>query len=136
MKVVVIDGQGGKMGGMIIERVKSAGIVCELTAIGTNGIATAAMMRAGADAGATGENPIVVACRTADIIVGPIGVISADSMLGEITAAMAVAIGRSAAKKLLIPVNICNNIVVGAQRISLSGLITETVDLLSEMCGP
>lgn len=133
MNVIVIDGQGGKMGRMIIECIKSADIICELTAIGTNSIATAAMLKAGADAGATGENPVVVASRSADVIIGPVGIISADSLLGEITPAMAVAIGQSGAKKLLLPVNLCNNIIVGTQSLSMSKLIVEAVELLAEI---
>lgn len=133
MKVVVIDGQSGRMGQLFIDRARSAGISCEILAVGTNALATAAMLKAGADAGATGENPVLVACRTADIIVGPIGILSADSLLGEITPTMAVAIGQSAAKKLLLPVNQCSNIVVGTQSLSLSKLMDEAVDLLRSL---
>ena len=130
MKVVVIDGQSGRMGQLLIDRMRAAGLSCEILAVGTNALATAAMLKAGADAGATGENPVLVACRTADIIAGPIGILSADSLLGEITPAMAVAIGQSQAKKVLLPVNQCSNIVVGTQSLSLSKLMDEAVDLL------
>ena len=133
MKVVVIDGQSGRMGQLLIDRMRNAGLSCEILAIGTNALATAAMLKAGADAGATGENPVLVACRTADIIAGPIGILSADSLLGEITPAMAVAIGQSPAKKVLLPVNQCSNIVVGTQSLSLSKLMDEAVDLLRSM---
>ena len=133
MKVVVIDGQSGRMGQLLIDRMRNAGLPCEILAIGTNALATAAMLKAGADAGATGENPVLVACRTADIIAGPIGILSADSLLGEITPAMAVAIGQSTAKKVLLPVNQCSNIVVGTQSLSLSKLMDEAVDLLRSM---
>ena len=133
MKVVVIDGQSGRMGQLLIDRMRNAGLSCEILAIGTNALATAAMLKAGADAGATGENPVLVACRTADIITGPIGILSADSLLGEITPAMSVAIGQSAAKKVLLPVNQCSNIVVGTQSLSLSKLMDEAVDLLRSM---
>ena len=135
ISVVVIDGQGGKLGQLFIERVRAAGLSCRLTAVGTNSLATAAMLKAGADAGATGENPVLVACRTADVIVGPIGILSADSLLGEITPAMAVAVGQSQAKKLLLPVNQCNNIVVGTQDLSLSRLMDQAVELLRPLCG-
>lgn len=134
MTVVVIDGQGGRMGQMLIERIKAAELPCQLLAIGTNSIATSAMLKAGADAGATGENPVVVACRTADVIVGPIGILAADSLLGEVTPAMAVAVGQSRAKKLLLPVNLCNNIVVGTQSLPMAKLIGEAVDLLCTLC--
>lgn len=133
MKVVVIDGQGGKMGRMIIERIRDAGIACELIAAGTNSIATAAMIKAGADAGATGENPVIVASRSADVIIGPVGIIAADSLLGEITPAMAVAVGQSGAKKLLVPVNLCNNIIVGTQALPMAKLITEAVEQLEKL---
>ena len=127
MKIVIIDGQGGKIGQMIIERIKKSAPNCELTAIGTNSIATSVMLKAGADAGATGENPVIVAARDADVIIGPVGIISADSLLGEITPAMASAVGQSKAKKLLLPVNLCNNIIVGTGSLSLSEIINETV---------
>ena len=133
MKLIVIDGQSGRMGQLLIDRMRNAGLSCEVLAIGTNALATAAMLKAGADAGATGENPVLVACRTADIIAGPIGILSADSLLGEITPAMSVAIGQSAAKKVLLPGNQCSNIVVGTQSLSLSKLMDEAVDLLRSM---
>ena len=127
MKVAIIDGQGGKMGMMLIQRIKSAEINCEITAVGTNSIATSLMLKAGADSGATGENAVIVACRDADIIIGPIGIVVADSLLGEISPAMAVAVGQSKSKKLLIPVNLCSNIIVGTASLPLSKLIAEAV---------
>lgn len=133
MKVVVIDGQSGRMGQLFIERVKSVSLPCQITAIGTNAIATSAMLKAGADQGATGENPVLVACRTADIIVGPIGILAADSLMGEITPQMAVAIGQCQAKKLLLPVNQCNNIVAGVPNLTLAKLMDEAVELLRSM---
>ena len=133
MRVVVIDGQSGRMGQLLIDRIRAAELPCEILAVGTNALATAAMLKAGADAGATGENPVLVACRTAEIIAGPIGILSADSLLGEITPAMAVAIGQSSAKKLLLPVNQCSNIVVGTQSLSLSKIMDEAVELLRSM---
>ena len=129
-KVVVIDGRSGRTGQLFIERVKAAQLPCELTAIGTNAIATSAMLKAGADAGATGENPVVVACRKADVIVGPIGILAADSLMGEVTPTMAVAVGQSDATKLLLPVSHCKNVVVGTQTLSLSKLMDEAVELL------
>ena len=134
MNVVVIDGQSGRMGQMFIERATAANLPCQTTAVGTNAIATSAMLKAGAEAGATGENPVLVACRTADVIVGPIGILAADSLMGEITPTMAVAIGRSDAKKLLLPVNHCNNLVAGTQALSLSRLMDEAVELLRSLC--
>jgi len=133
MNLVVIDGQSGRMGQLFIERIKAAALPCEITAIGTNAIATSAMLKAGADQGATGENPVLVACRTADIIAGPIGILSADSLLGEITPAMAVAVGQSRAKKLLLPVNQCNNLVAGVPALTLKELMDRAVELLSSL---
>ena len=134
MKVVVIDGQSGRMGQLFLERAVAAKLPCELLAVGTNAIATSAMLKAGASAGATGENPVLVAYRTADVIVGPIGILAADSLMGEITPTMAVAIGQSSAKKLLLPVNHCNNLVAGTQSLSLSRLMEEAVELLRSLC--
>lgn len=107
MKIVVIDGQGGNIGKRIVEEIKASGIQSEVMAIGTNSTATAAMMKGGADIGATGENPVVLASRDADIIIGPIGIIMADSMYGEITPKMAESVGASKARKILIPINKC-----------------------------
>ena len=107
MKIVVIDGQGGNIGKRIVEEIKASGIQSEVMAIGTNSTATAAMMKGGADIGATGENPVVLASRDADVIIGPIGIIMADSMYGEITPKMAESVGASKARKILIPINKC-----------------------------
>ena len=134
MRVVVIDGQSGRMGQLFIERAVAANLSCTIDAVGTNAIATSAMLKAGAANGATGENPVLVACRSADVIVGPIGILSADSLMGEITPTMAMAIGQSAAKKLLLPVNQCSNLVAGTQNLSLSKLMDEAVDLLRSLC--
>ena len=132
-RVVVIDGRSGRTGQLFIERVKAAQLPCQITAIGTNAIATTAMLKAGAEVGATGENPVVVACRTADVIAGPIGILAADSLVGEVTPTMAVAVGQSQAVKLLFPVSHCNNVVVGTQSLSLSKLMDEGVELLRSL---
>ena len=133
MKIVLIDGQGGRLGQPLAEAIVKENIDCELTAIGTNSIATSAMLKGGASQGATGENPVIVACRDADIIIGPIGIVSADSLLGEITPAMAVAIGQSSALKLLLPVSHCNNQVVGVKSITINDMVKETVERLKEL---
>ena len=133
MNVVVIDGQSGRMGQLFIERAKAAHLNCTFTAIGTNAIATAAMRKAGAEAAATGENPVIVACRGADIIVGPIGILVADAMLGEITEKMTLAISRSSAKKVLLPVNQCGNLVAGTQNLSLSRVMEEAVEAVRSL---
>ncbi|MBQ7797218.1 MAG: DUF3842 family protein [Lachnospiraceae bacterium] len=128
MKIMVMDGQGGRMGKSIVEHVKVNFPGDEILAIGTNSIATAAMLKAGADAGATGENPAIVGSRTADIIIGPMGIVIADSLLGEITPSMAVAIGQSQAKKILIPVNRCQHFVVGCAELPLGEYVKMVVE--------
>ena len=133
MKLIVIDGQSGRMGQLLIERVRAAQLPCEITAIGTNAIATAAMLKAGADQGATGENPVLVACRTADIIAGPIGILSADSLLGEITPTMAVAVGQADAVRILLPMNKCDNIVAGVTDQPTSQLIQDAIAKLTPL---
>ena len=132
-KVVLIDGQGGRLGQILAEKIKKAIPELPLYAIGTNSIATAAMLKAGADFGATGENPVLVACRDADIIIGPIGIVSADSLLGEITPQMAVAIGQSRAVKLLLPVSHCNNQIIGVKKITMTDMVTEAAEHLKEL---
>ncbi|HCS75434.1 MAG TPA: hypothetical protein DIW17_16365, partial [Clostridiales bacterium] len=112
MKILVIDGQGGKVGKSIVEQLKAALPNQKITAIGTNSIATSTMLKAGADMGATGENPVIYNCKDADIIVGPIGIILANSLLGEVTPQMAAAVSGSKAQKFLIPSNKCNSHVV------------------------
>lgn len=137
IKIVIIDGQGGRVGSLLTEKLRKASLPeAEIYAVGTNAAATAAMMKAGADHGATGENPVLVACRDADYIIGPLGILAADSLLGEITPPMAVAVGQSQAQKLLLPVNRCNHHVVGVQDLSLSALAEQTItDLLSFIRG-
>ena len=120
-KIVVIDGQGGKMGGAIISALKKAFPGQPLYGIGTNSIATAAMLKAGADYGATGENPVVAACRDADVVIGPLGIVIADS-----------AVGSSRAYKMLIPVNRCNHWVAGTENLPLGEYIRQVVDKLTE----
>ena len=131
-QILVIDGQGGKIGKQIIEILKERFENIFITAIGTNGNATAAMLKAGADQGATGENPVIVASKKTDIIVGPIGIVVADSLLGEISEKMAVAVGKSDAIKILIPINRCNNIVVGVKIDSINEMIEEAIAQLKE----
>ena len=132
MNIMVIDGQGGRMGKSIVEQMKRNFPEDEILAIGTNSIATAAMLKAGADAGATGENPAIVGCRTADLIIGPLGIVIADSLLGEITPARAAAIGQSRAKKILLPVNRCQHYVVGCRDLPLGELVRMAVELVRQ----
>lgn len=128
MKIVIVDGQGGRMGKSVIEQLRRRFPDLETYAIGTNSIATSAMMKAGASYGATGENPAIVNAKDADIIIGPVGIVMANSLLGEITPAMATAIGSSRAYKILIPVNRCNHYIVGCQNNTLSDYITMVCD--------
>ena len=132
MKIVVIDGQGGRLGALLIEGLKKEAFDAQIYAIGTNGIATAAMLKAGAHFGATGENPVVRACRDADYILGPIGIIAADAILGEITPAMAAAVGSSSAVKLLLPVEHCDILVAGVRKMSMGDLVREALESLKK----
>ena len=134
-KILVIDGQGGMLGKQMVEAVRKLIPDAEITAVGTNTMATAAMLKAGADRGATGENSVIVCSKTADIIVGPVGIVIADSLLGEITADMAAAVGRSQAYKILLPVNKCNNIIIGVKGKSTSELIREAIEKIEEISG-
>ena len=132
MRILVIDGQGGKIGKLLIEGVREKLPQAEIIAIGTNSIATANMLKAEPDQAATGENPVIVSCRTADVIVGPIGIVIADALVGEITAEMAVAVGRSRAKKILIPLNKCDTVIPGVTPFSMSELVSQAVDQIGK----
>ena len=127
MKVIVIDAQGGGMGKQLIEQLKRALPQQKLIAAGTNALATAAMLRAGADQGATGENAIRVCAAQADLILGPMGIVLCDAMLGEITAEMALAIGRSPAHKILVPVSRCQVTVAGVPAMTMAEAIDAAV---------
>lgn len=128
MNILVIDGQGGQLGGQIIKSLKANFENIDITAVGTNATATAAMLKSGASRGATGENPVVVACRKADIIIGPIGIVIADAMLGEITPQMAAAVGRADATRILMPINKCDNLVAGIGDITMTAIIEDAIE--------
>ena len=128
MKMVVIDGQGGRLGKQIVEAMRKNFPQAEIKVVGTNSVATATMLKAGADEGATGENPAIVACRHADYIIGPLGIIIADALMGEVTPAMAVAVAQSQAVRVLIPMNMCDNLVAGVTAQSVSELIADAVE--------
>jgi hypothetical protein len=114
MRILVIDGQGGRLGRKLLENIRKTCPDAELTAVGTNSIATENMMNSNcANHLATGENAVIVACRTAQVIVGPFGIATADAMMGEISPAMANAVASSAAYRILIPMNLCNTYVAG-----------------------
>ncbi|MBO4214399.1 MAG: DUF3842 family protein [Lachnospiraceae bacterium] len=131
-KVLVIDAQGGGIGSKVIAEIKKRELQVEIIGVGTNSIAMEAMLKSGADHAATGENSAVYCSTDADYIIGPIGIAVANSMYGEITERMAVAVGSSHAKKFFIPVNSCNNYVVGVTGTNLKKLIEEAVDKLTE----
>ena len=130
MKILIVDAQGGGMGRQLVASIRREFPKAEITAAGTNSIATSNMLKAGADHAATGENAVVVGSRKADIIIGPVGIAIADSMYGEITPAMAAAVGQSDAKKLLIPMNQCNNVIVGVKNTSMSYMVEAVIEQL------
>lgn len=127
MNILVIDAQGGGIGKNLVSAIKEHLPDTTVTAVGTNTVATSAMLKAGADCAATGENAVLVNSRKADVIVGPIGIVIADALLGEITPLMAKAVAQSAAKRILIPVNHCDNIVVGVSDLNINKLIGEVI---------
>jgi NAD(P)-dependent dehydrogenase (short-subunit alcohol dehydrogenase family) len=128
--ILVIDGQGGRIGRQLVEQLAARAERYEILAVGTNSIATTTMMKAGAARAGTGENAAVVNCRTADCIIGPLGILVADSMMGEITPAIAVAVGQSAAVKLLIPMNLCNCFIGGLGSCGIKEMIALTLEEL------
>ena len=134
MIVLVIDAQGGGIGRQLVLSIKQALPDVEVMAVGTNTTATAAMLKAGAASAATGENAVVVCSRKADIIVGPIGIVIADSMLGEITPKMALAVAGSNARRVLIPFSHCDNIIAGAETTSTTELIQKAVAEVQKLC--
>ena len=133
-KVLVIDGQGGGLGRQLVSALAAACPEAELTAVGTNSLAANAMLMAGASRAATGENAVVVNCRHADVIVGPIGIVIADALLGEITPAMAAAVCQSGAKRVLVPINHCENYVVGVPDQPVSQLVAAAARKVKELC--
>ncbi len=130
LNILIIDAQGGGLGKQIISAIKNVYPKLSITAVGTNSTATANMLKAGADHAATGENAVVVGCRKADLIIGPIGIVIADSLFGEVTPKMAAAVGQSQAKRLLIPINQCDNIVLGVAGISVNDIISHILNYL------
>ena len=132
MRVLIIDGQGGGLGRQLVTAVKEYDQDIEVLAVGTNSAATNAMLKAGADQAATGENSVVGASERVDVIMGPGGIVIADSMLGEITPRMAVAVGQSRAKRILIPVNLCDNIVVGVSDVSMGKNVQNAIESLKK----
>ncbi len=134
MTILVIDAQGGGIGRQLISAITENIPEAKMIAVGTNTSATAAMLKAGAHSAATGENAVIVGCRKADVIVGPIGIVIADSMLGEVTPKMALAVAQSSAKRILIPFNHCDNIIVGVSNFSTSVLISNAIAEIKKQC--
>lgn len=131
MKIVVIDGQGGRLGCLMVEQVKARLPRAQIYALGTNSTATAAMLKAGADFGATGENPVVRGVIDADGVLGPVGIVVANAILGEVTPNMAEAVGSCRAKKYLVPMNSCGVVVAGVEELPLSAYVSQAVAALA-----
>ena len=127
MNILVIDGQGGQLGSQLVKAILQQMKEVKVMAVGTNAIATAAMLKAGAHQASTGENPVVVACRKADVIIGPIGIVIADAMFGEVTPKMAVTVAQADAVRILLPVNKCDTLVAGVPDLSMSTLIADVM---------
>lgn len=123
MNIAVIDAQGGGIGKQLVARIKKEYPSEWVIAVGTNSIATSAMLKAGADQGATGENSVVVTCKKADVIIGPIGIIIADSMLGEITPTIARCVSQAEVTRILIPFSMCDTLIAGVSSLSTGNLI-------------
>ena len=133
MKVIVIDGQGGNIGKQLVKKIRDGFPDVYIRAIGTNSSATANMLKGGADEGATGENALIVGCREADIIVGPIGIVVADALLGEVSPKMAEAVATSSAKKVLIPLNRCDVLIPGVEGKSTSDLLNDAEKMIRDI---
>ena len=133
MNILIIDAQGGGVGRQLVLAIRARFPDADITAVGTNAAATGAMMKAGASRAATGENAVVVCSRKADVIVGAIGIVIADAMLGEITPRMAAAVAQSGAKRILLPVSHCDNIVAGVAGQTVARLVDAAVQELEKL---
>ena len=133
MEILVVDGQGGRIGQQLVRAILARFPGAEVRGVGANSMATAALMKGGAAQAATGENALKVACRTADVILGPVGIVIADALLGEISPAMAAAVGQSRAKKILVPMNQCDILVAGVEDLPVSRLLERAVDQLAAL---
>ena len=138
-RILIIDGQGGGLGRMLVESLRQSGGY-HITAVGTNSIATSNMLRAEPDEAATGENAVRVCSRRADVICGPIGIVIADAMNGEVTPAIALAVGRADAARVLIPMNRLtahkrgDNRVAGIRDVPLAELVRDAVCQIDAVC--
>lgn len=134
VKLLVIDAQGGGIGKQLISEIKKTDLKVEIIAVGTNTLATEQMLKAGADHAATGENSVVVNSKKVDYIIGPVGIVIADAMYGEITPTMACAVGQSNARKILISINHCDNYIVGVSELNMKTMVKEAIDKLMHSC--
>ena len=132
MKIVVVDGQGGRLGNLLVEGIKARLPQAQVYALGTNSIATATMLKAGADFGATGENPVIRGVMDADAVLGPVGIVVAHAILGEVTPAMAEAVGGCRARKFLVPMNSCGVVVAGVKDQPLPVYVSQAVEQMAE----
>lgn len=132
MKIVIVDGQGGRLGKLLVEGVKARLPQAQIYALGTNSIATATMLKAGADVGATGENPVIRGIMDADAVLGPVGIVVAHAILGEVTPAMAEAVGGCRAKKFLIPMNSCGVVVAGVKEQPLPAYVSQSIEQMAQ----
>lgn len=133
MKIVIIDGQGGNLGRQLTKMTLERYPEADVQVIGTNSAATTNMLKAGAVQGATGENAVIVAARRADVIMGPIGIVIADALMGEVTPQMAVAVGQSDAVRILLPMNRCETLVAGMKEVPTGALIEDAMALLARV---
>ena len=133
MKILIIDGMGGGIGKSVVERLRQEKEKYSILAIGTNAIATSVMLKAGADQSATGENAIIYNCKKVDVIIGTIGIVLANSMLGEISPAIAEAVSVSEAVKILIPTSKCNSFIAGIKDQPTAQYIDEIPGILKKL---
>lgn len=134
MRIAVIDGQGGGMGKAVIDKIRASfQREVSIIALGTNSTSTAAMMKAGADDGATGENAIIYNASRCDVIIGAVGIIASNSFHGELTPLMSRAVAESEAVKILIPINKCNLLIAGTKETMLSDYIDDAVKTLIKL---
>lgn len=133
MTILVLDGQGGRLGSQLVKEICARFPGEDLLTVGTNSMATERMLKAGAARAATGENAVVVACRKADVIVGPIGMVIADALLGEVTPQMAKAVGQSDAVRILLPSDKCETLIAGIGGQSMNDLIRDAMDKLAHI---
>lgn len=128
--VLVVDGQGGGVGRSLVERLRERFPQLHIRAVGTNSTASAAMLKAGADEAATGENAVVFNAARAEVILGPVAILTANGLMGEVTPAMAEAVGSAAARKIVIPSNRCNISVAGVAEAPLRSYLDQCLDIV------